>query len=302
MGRGTDRITPIGGDDIDPRHLRVGDETLIITRPWNPQRTRYAWLIGAGAALAMAGIVTVAAPAGTPPPSAAVLHSAAVGIETAIDAASAAVRSRVNALAGTPVLSAAVLTDAATLHDLVTSEIQLSTAPGEILVIDQLRGDQRSTLLQLPATAPPLAPINPGELRLAPGAGGGLAVVAAATIAPYASPGASKKARAAAANVSGVIALSVPVDLSLAIDRLRQHAVAVTLTGADQPIPLIASAAGGGSPIAVEVRPATASTPALGLRVTPPSTGAAWKNPLRFTCCALSLAMLLVFAGWRRFT
>lgn len=301
IGRGSDRIAQIDPDDVDPRHLRIGDATEIITRPWNPRRTRYAWLIGAGAALVMAGVVTIAAPAETPPPSAAVLHADAVGIETAIGAAAAAARSRVDALAGTPVLRAAVLTDAATLHDLVTSEIQLATAPGEMLVIDQLRGDQRATLLRLPATAPPLAPIAAGELRLEPGIAGGLAVVAAAPIAPYATGAGGKKSRTAAATISGVIAISVPVDLSLAISRLHQHAVEATLIGAGQPIALMPRAGAGGTAIDVEVRPASATATALGLRVTPPATGAAWKNPLRFTCCGLSLAMLLVFVGWRRF-
>lgn len=296
FARGSDHVVRLDPhdpiDEIDPRHLEIGEATQIIARPRAPRRARYAWLISAGAAFAAAGIVTIAAPAPAPPPSTAVLTADAAAIATAIDATAMAARDRITAVAEMPVLRAAVLTDAATVHDLVTSEIQLAPGPGEMLVIDQLRGDQRTTLLHLPATAPPIAPLAAGELRLAPGIDGGLALIVAAPIAPYADD----------AKVSGAIAIAVPVDLELAVSRLPRHAAEATLTGAGQPITLVARPAGvdGAAPIDVDVHPTSGTSPALHLRVIPPASGAPWKNPLRLACCGLGVAMLLGFAIWRR--
>jgi hypothetical protein len=188
---------------------------------------------------------------------------------------------RAEGFAGTPVLEAGILTDAATVNDIVKTEIRLKTRPGETLELFQLRGEAVTSLVRVPASAAPVA-LSKGSKRVRLENRNGLAVVVTAEVAPY----------KASTELSGELAVAAPVDLSTL--PLAAHTVEANLVGAGPPIPLVAKR-GSGEPMTVPVPPdAKWQVGELALHAVPVMTPyyASWVVPVRYGALALGVAFL----------
>lgn len=146
---------------------------------------------------------------------------------------------RAEGFAGTPVLEAGILTDAATVADIVKTEYRLKTRPGETLELFQLHADNVTSLVRVPADAPPIAFVKGKRARIENR--DGLAVVVSAEVAPYNST----------PELSGQLAVAVKVDVSKL--SLARHAVEANLVGGGPPIALIPAHGKGGDPVTVPV-------------------------------------------------
>jgi len=188
---------------------------------------------------------------------------------------------RAEGFAGTPVLEAGILTDAATVNDIVKTEIRLKTRPGETLELFQLRGETVTSLVRVPANATPIV-LSKGGKRVRLENRNGLAVVVTAEVAPY------KESR----ELSGELAVAAPVVLSTL--PLAAHAVEANLVGAGPPIPLVAKR-GSGEPMMVPVPlDAKWQVGELALHAVPVMTPyhASWVVPVRYGALGLGVAFL----------
>jgi hypothetical protein len=274
--------------ELDLSNLTVGDATEVISRKvaFRRRLPRTPWLAGAIAAFAIAGGISLAAPPATSRAEPGVFAAEAAWIASAIDASARSARIRVYSVASLPMIQGAVLTDAATVQDLITSEMDLPVHEGETLELDQVSGTTRSALLRWPATAPAIAPIGADEMRVERDARGGLSLVFAARVTPY-------NDRSKDQPITGVITLSSPIDLAPVQQRLANVAVDVTLTGAGEPITLVDGAGDAGPRVDVPVGTLT-------MTATPRVVGPAWKTPLLYSFCGLGIALLAVFVIRRR--
>jgi hypothetical protein len=191
---------------------------------------------------------------------------------------------RAEGFAGTPVLGAGILTDAATVNDIVKTEIRLKTRPGETLELFQIRGDAVTSLVRVPASAAPIALVKGGK-RARVEKRGGLAVVVTAEVAPYNE----------STQVSGELAVAATVDMAQL--PIANHAVEAHLVGAGPPIALVGK--GGGEPITVPVPlDAKWKTGELSLSAVPVMSAYApsWLLPVRYGALVLALVFLSTFA------
>src|SRR4051812_15492314 len=109
---------------------------------------------------------------------------------------------------------AGILTDAATVKDLVTSEIELPRNLSQTLELVQLHGKDRTVLLNLPEGSPAIPPIAPGTSRLAIDGRKEVAVVTAVAVKPV-DP---------SSEITGELVLSTPLDFTLTREALAIHA------------------------------------------------------------------------------
>jgi len=258
------------------------------------RRANLVWLVAAISAFVVAVVFAVMARVGSSAVSeaaAAALEGEASRIAAAIDASARGVRLEAEGIAKTPMLRAAILTDAATLADVVATEVRFEAKPGEMLEFFQVRGTTATSLLKLP----PNASIEPlfGDRTRLDNVGGGLNVVAATPIVP----------QDADSDLTGQVVLSAPVDLAAVRNSLAQLASDAVLIGIGQPIPLIPKAGASGTPTVLPVKPSDEwKLGELSLQVTPRAARAAarWLDPASYGAAALASLLLLVFFLGRR--
>jgi hypothetical protein len=237
---------------------------------------------GLGAVLVIAppqGVRTVA------PETAAAIDAEAQRLAMVLDSTTKAVHTQAEAMTGGPQIRAGVMTDAATVKDLVTSELQLPRNLDQTLEVHQLSDGTRTLLLTLPEGSPPI-PAAAGT-RFAIDGRRQVAVVVALPIAPY----------DAASPISDELVLSTPVDFALSRENLAAPAVRATLSGAGWKF-VIANADGDAGPTIVRpiaVAPSWGIAP-LVLEVAPrlSSAPALWAAPVRLGAASIGLVLVLV--------
>jgi hypothetical protein len=222
---------------IDPSEIRKAAAAMIALPP-PPRRTSGAvWLVGAlvagitGGALMYLDSQAKGTAAEDMTQRSAQMQGAVDSVGLAVENTIKAAQLRAEGVAQTPMLRAAVETDAATVKDMIGSDFLFTPSKGEVFEMIQIRDAQRSSLLRIPATAPALQPLAPGEARVA--SDGTNLIVTVGT------PIMSQR------NVSaGVIELQAPVDLTGAVRSLGPLVYEAKLTGLGAPLVLAQNAPG----------------------------------------------------------
>jgi hypothetical protein len=189
-------------------------------------------------------------------------------------------------MTGGPQIRAGVMTDAATVKDLVTTELQLPRNLNQTLQVLQIREDDRSVLLTVPEGAPPIAPASGGTRFVLDGRKQ-LAVVVAAPIAPY-DP---------ASTIAGALVLSTPLDFTLTRENLTAYAARIELAGDGWTFPIANDSSASAEPIQRKLVLGSAwGVAPLTLEVAPRlrASTARWVDPVRFTAAGLGLVLALV--------
>ena len=183
-------------------------------------------------------------------------------------------------------IRAGVMTDAATVKDLVTSEIQLPTTLNQTLELAQLTDAQRTILLRMPEGAPPIGVTHAGEARFEIDGRKELAAVVGVPIIPV-----DPKAA-----MLGALILSTPLDFAVTKDNLAAHATRIAISGDNWSFP-IARAAGDAGP-AQQLPIAIDGAPKLVLDVEPrvAATAASWVMPAKLVGGVTALVLALVLA------
>ena len=299
-------------EELFPPHERAGEVSLLAGEALTdleyaevveirPPRPWYrAWLGSLALATAVAA-ATIAVSAAR--------QRAAAGIERDVRAAAGRIGDRVRShmraahrraadIAATPMLRAAVATDAGTVQDMVAHEGLLAPQAGEVLELLQWRGDRASSLLRLPAGAPPTAPIAGGASRI-DADGDGVVVTASAPVAAVYGDAA----------VDGVLVVASRLDRAALVAELPDGLTRASLGGLAREVVLLerpGARAGGGEQIPVSLAPETRG-PALVLSVATPALAGdrlALARWLAFGLAALSLAFYLIgrhrYRWWRK--
>ena len=178
-------------------------------------------LVGAVLAGALAGGVVVADQMITSAGDRAIasaLAGDAERVSSVFEAASRSAHMRADGIATTPMLRAAIETDAATLRDMVNTEMLFTAEAGETLEVFQFRGNKPSSLLRIPRTGAALQPLTGRETRVTSD-GRGITLTASAPISGY------------TRGFTGGLVISTPVDLVSLRRALDEHAVRASLTG-----------------------------------------------------------------------
>ena len=185
-----DELFPAADREAEPPLLEAASgfdsSALVHARP--RRRWLRGALIAAGVALAAAaavrwpsrggGGVAVEAP---PSADARVARLVAARIEQ--------LRARADGIAGTPMLRAAITTDARTLADMATHEELLAARPGEVIELFRRDPSGATSLVRVPAGAPPTRPLAGGEVAVIVQPSG-LLLIASARVDPlYPEPG-----------------------------------------------------------------------------------------------------------------
>ncbi|NVB81608.1 MAG: hypothetical protein HOV81_24655 [Kofleriaceae bacterium] len=211
------------------------------------------------------------------------LAAKATQLGVVLDEALKKTRDRAEGFAGTPVLEAGILTDAATVADIVKTEFRLRTKPNETLELFQLRGDAITSLVRVPASAPPLRFVKDELARVENR--GGLAVVVSVPVAPYNNT----------PELSGQLALGAKVDLAaLALAGDADEAVLVANGLEIELVPRQRHDADAMTlPVSVD---GTWKLGALSLRATPAMSPyvASWVPPVRYAALALGVTLLAI--------
>jgi len=188
-----------------------------------------------------------------------------------------------------PQIRAGVMTDAATVKDLVTSELQLPRNLNQTLEVVQIKDGARTVLLTLPEGSPPI--VAGTAARIAIDGRRQVAVVIALPIAPY----------DAASPITGELVLSTPLDFTMTRENLSQPAMRASLSGAGWKYVLANAEGDAGASIAraVALAPAWNIAP-LTLEVAPrlSSAAATWAGPVRLGAAGIGLVLALVL-GFR---
>ena len=258
------------------------EHTEIVPRIVVARRRRAAVCVLLAIPALLAAAATFAVPHGhrVEPSTREALAAKAAQLGAVIDDALKTTRDRAEGIAGTPVLEAGILTDAATVADIVKTEYRLRTKPTETLELFQLRGGATTSLVRVPASAPPVRFASNELARLEDRAG--LAVVVSVPVAPYNNT----------PELSGQLALAAGVDLgSLALAADADEAVLFVGGREIDLVPRLRHAA----TVPVEVD-ATWKLGALSVRLTPAMSPyvASWVAPARYAALGLGIALLAI--------
>lgn len=240
------------------------------------------------AAFGLAAVLSLAPPQGAktvPAEIPVAVEAEAKRLAMVLESTVTAVRAQAEAMASGPQIRAGVMTDAATMKDLVGSEVQLPRNLNQTLEIVQFSGGVRNVLLTMPEGSPPIAAGN--GTRFAIDGRKQAAVVVAVPIAPYdpASP------------LTGRIVLSTPLDFAVTLDNLAPFAVRATLSSEGWTYNIANGDAEAGAmirhPIAL---PAAWNVPPVLLEVAPRMTSApaTWVGPARLAALGIGLVLVLV--------
>ncbi|HEY5927826.1 MAG TPA: serine/threonine-protein kinase [Kofleriaceae bacterium] len=219
------------------------------------------------------------------------LEEAAAKLAALLDTQTQASRMRAEGIGSLPMLRAAIETDAATLKDMVKDrDVLFKAEPNEVLEIFQVRDGNPSTMLRIPEDAPAIKPLGEAATRIETDGTRVHLIVG--------TPVVNQK------NVNeGVIALSVPVDLTSVKTLIAPHTNAAALVGLDKPI-VLAGTAVPASPVSFPIKTA-ATTKIDGLSLaaavdSPAAVAAKAASPTfayaRFACWGLAGLLLVMFA------
>lgn len=242
------------------------------------------------AAFGLATVLALAPPQGAAvvaPESTAAIEAEAQRLAVVLESTMKAVHAQALAMTTGPQIRAGIMTDAATVKDLVTSELQLPRNLNQTLEVVQLRDGARIVLLTLPEGSPPIAAGT--AARIAIDGRRELAVIVAPPIAPYdeASP------------ITGKLVLSTPLDFTMTRDNLAPTAMRATLSGPGWKYVLANTEGDAGDHIVRQVALAPAwGIPPLVLDVAPRLTSvvATWAGPVRLGAAGVGLVLALVLA------
>lgn len=254
------------------------------------------WLAGGGVALVIFGATWFAN--STPRVDDAVrakLDADARFIASSLDASARAARGRALHIAQSTMVKAVILTDAATAIDMAGSDFDHTPihderlVPGETLELFQVRGGQAASLVRFPQNAAPV-PLDP-IARVDNAGSGDLDIVVSTPVEKYA--GASDKP-----DVTGALAMRIPVALGQIREYATKDAWYVELTGVGAPITLVSSPVTEPR-ITVPLHTDPASRfAAMQLVVVPkaPLVAPGWLRVLRYAALALAVGLLAVAA------
>jgi hypothetical protein len=179
-------------------------------------------VIAALAALVVPMLAKPAATAGAPN-----LEPIAALIGATIDGDARAAQTRIDAVATTPMLRAAIETDAQTLADMARDkDLLFPVKAGETLEVFQIT-DKRASMLRVPASAGAIESVAPGKVLLVSRLDG-IAIVVAAKVASQ-------------SDITGEVALVVPVDLSAVKQRLAAVVDEGIVMGLAMPVVVVKS-------------------------------------------------------------
>jgi len=270
------------------------EHTEVLARAvWTHRRPSMRWLGGAAMWFTSAIAITLCAPHSThtlAPATIAALEHQATELGLTIDAAISAARQRAQGVASTSMMRAAILTDAATVADVMKSELKFQLAPGEVVELFQINDGQIDTLIRMPATAPALPKIRARDVSMVDIDGAGLRVIAGAHVDRL------KDGEGYDARTTGMFMLSSPVGLEAIRQQIAQYAEDATLVDASRTIRLVHQQSGPpGHTLSLAVPTEAAK---LTLTVVPQLTGhrAPWLDLARNISIVLGALMLIMFA------
>lgn len=277
--------------DEPGRELRVevGDTTDELPRIVRARRLLHLTLaVFALVLFALAGALTVVPVYDkevVAPETASAIDAEAQRLAMIFETTTKSVLVQAETMAGGPQIRAGVMTDAATVKDLVTSELQLPRNLNQTLEVVQLRDGARDVLLRLPQGSPPIASAHGLAISFQLDGREQLAVVVSVPIAPY----------DAASKITGELVLSTPLDFTLTRENLAGHAVRVELAGSGWRFAIIPAS------VATSVQRLLALSPEwkippLVLQLAPHVTAAPmrWVDPVRFAAAGVGLVLALV--------
>lgn len=268
----------------------VGDTTDLLPRVAAARRNLHILLV-----VLTAGLLTVVVVLSLRPPRAgssvsaetsAALAEEARRLSLVIKATLDSSRNQATTMSQGTQIRAGIMTDAATVKDLVTSEIQLPRTLNQTLELVQLMDAQRTVLLRMPDGAPAIGVTHAGETRFEIDGRKQLAAVVGVPIVPVDQN----------AQMLGELILSTPLDFDVTKDNLAAHATKVAISGDKWSLP-IADAPGTAGP-AQHIPIPIPGAPALALDVEPlaASSTASWVLPIKLGAGVLALVLALVLA------
>jgi hypothetical protein len=270
------------------------EHTEVLSRAvWTHRRPSLRWLGGAAMWFTSAIAITMWAPHSThtlAPATVAALEQQAAELGLTIDAAARAARQRVQSMASTPMMRAAILTDAATVADLMKSELTFPLAPGEVFELLQVHDGKIDKLIRMPATAPALPRPRERDAATVEIDGSDLRIIVGARVDRL------KDGEGYDARMTGVFVLSSPVGLEAIRQQIAEYAEDATLVGARRAIHLVHQPSGmPGRTLSLAV-PTEAAT--LTLTVVPELAGyrVPWLDLARNISVVLGALMLIMFA------
>jgi hypothetical protein len=266
------------------------ENTDIVVRPfrsWRPITVvAFALTAVSAGALTTAVLVTLRPQPGAPPRPA--LDATASALSRAIDDGARKADKLAADIAAAPQVRAAILTDPATVADMVRTEFPFKLAAGDAFELYQLDGARAKLLARMPAGAPVIGLVGAPRTELASDRDG-LRIHVEVPVQRI-RDGTGYKTR-----ITGVLSLSVPVDLSAIKLELAQHAVRATVTGLGAPVVLLDRAGTNtGDTIEVPVTLDALHAPALALAV---ASRAAPVRSRHTAMAAFSLALLFGLGG-----
>jgi hypothetical protein len=237
--------------DFEEEHTEVLSRVM-----WEKKPPSMLWLGGAAMWFTAAVALTVCAPPSThtlDDTTVTALQHEAVEIGLTIDAAARTAHQRAAAIAQTPMLRAAILTDAATVADIMTSELKFQRSPGEVVELFQVRNGKLESLIRLPASARPLPATGDAEVTTAQLDDTGPRVVVSAHVRRI------KDAEGYEPGITGMFMLSGPVGVGAIRQQLAGYAADAALVQAGRSVLLVHQPdVAAGEPMSIEVPSTTA--------------------------------------------
>ena len=274
----------------------VGDNTDLLPRVAAAKRNLHIALgmiaIGLLGFAALLIIKPPMNPGAVSPETTAGVEAEAKRLGIVIDATIKAARSQADTMSRGTQIRAGVMTDAATVKDLVTSEIQLPRNLNQTLELVQLMDAKRILLLRMPDGSPPVGATVPAETRFEIDGRGELAVVVGASVAPVDNT----------STITGTLVLSTPIDFTLTRENLAPHASRIAVVGDKWTFPLAQVETDAGITSRVPVPLTTSATPVtleVSPRVSPAK--ASWVFPAKLIAGigAFIVAMVLALSLYR---
>lgn len=268
----------------------VGDTTDLLPRVVAARRNLHILLtvltLGLLAVVAVLSVKPPMTGGRVPAETSAAIEAEAKRLALVIQATLESSRTQAATMSRGTQIRAGVMTDAATVKDLVTSEIQLPTTLNQTLELVQLMDAQRTVLLRMPDGAPAIGVTHAGETRFEIDGRKELAAVVGAPIVPV-----DEKAQ-----MLGELILSTPLDFAVTKDNLAAHATKIAISGEKWSLP-IATADGASGP-AQHVPVPLDGAPTLVLDVEPrvAASAAGWVLPVKIGGGVLALIFALVLA------
>lgn len=228
-------VAPPVAPSAEPSGILSHPPAELIALPMVPRRRgRLGWLLGAVLAAALgAGLVYIedSTASATAETASIALDLEAERLASALEAELRASQLRADGIAAAPMLRAAIETDAATLHDLLRSELAFEPRTGEVLEVFQHRaGAAAASMVRIPDNASSLAPVAEGHPRIA-SVGDTLILTVGAPVARQ------------HGGTGGAVALAISLELTAAKARLARLTRAAELSGFGAPLHLVAGSA-----------------------------------------------------------